>query len=170
MCGVALIFRQISCHLATPLLSLPQKNVDSFSTLPPPSIGDAAVLTAPRPTFGQAVSSFLKGIADKFKEVADRLRSKLNSVIQKVSKPKRDADDPPSDPAPKQEETAALKSGTQEQRDEKVHAVEQKPPVMTAAAPRKSFSQGLDDLAKRSGGKSSAKPPSHDITDHKHHK
>lgn len=127
--------------------------------------GGAAVLASPlspRPTFGQAIASFVKGIVNKIKEFVERLRHKPGS----------DSDDPPSAPAPKQAETASPKEEKQELRDENVQLIEQsqKPLVKTAVAPRKSFSQGLDKLASRTKAQSSPKPPVPDNPDHKHHK
>lgn len=42
--------------------------------------------------------------------------------------------------------------------------------VPTSAKPTKTFSQGLDELAKRQSGQGSPKPPAHDNSDHKQHK
>lgn len=124
--------------------------------------GDVAVLSRPRISFGQAIASFVKGIVNKIKEFVERLRHKPGS----------DSDDPPSAPAQKQAETASPKEEKQELRDENVQLIEQsqKPLVKTAAAPRKSFSQGLDELASRPKVQSSPKHPALDNTDRKHHK
>lgn len=121
-----------------------------------------AVLTAPRQTFGQAISSFVKGIADKVKERIERRRNKPNS----------DLEDPRPGTVQKQTESAPLKSELQELSDENAPPIEQKnkPLVKAATKSTKSFAQGLDELAKRHSGQGSKTSLTHKNTDHKHRK
>lgn len=124
--------------------------------------GDVAVLSQPRVSFGQAISSFIKRITDKIKALVERL----------LHKPSSDSGNPPSAPSQKQAEATSAKEEKQELRAENVQHLEQsqKPLVKTAVAPRKTFSQGLDELASRPKVKGSPRPPVPDNTDHKHHK
>lgn len=153
---------------ASPLSS---SNVESFSALPPPSVGDAAVLTAPRQTFGQAVREFLKDIVNKVKEIVKRLFRKSDRDTTGTGDTNRGSGNTPSASAQNQEETAGLKSESHELRDERTQPLEQsQKPLVTTAAPKKTFNQGLDEFAKRPRALGSPKPPVQNIANKKHHK
>lgn len=135
----------------------------------------AAVLTSPlspRPPFGQAVREFLKDIVNKVKEIVKRLFRKSDQDTTGTGGTNRGSGNTPSASAQNQEETAGLKSESHELRDNDAPIMEQSqnPLVKTAAAPRKSFSQGLDELAKRPRAQGSPKPPVQNIANKKHHK
>lgn len=127
---------------------------------------------SPRPPFGQAVQKFLKDIVNKVKEMVKRLFRKSNQDTAGTDGTNRDSGNSLRDSAPKQADTTSPKSETHELRDKEAPAMDQsqKPLVKTAVAPRKTFSQGLDELANRPKAKGSPKLPSHDIADRKHHK
>lgn len=134
--------------------------------------GDVAVLSRPRFTFGQAISSFLKGIVNKVKKIVERLLRKPDQDTTGTDGTNRGSGNSLRDSAPKQADTTSLKSETHEllEKDAPTMEQSQKPLVKTAAAPRKSFSQGLDELAKRPRAQGSPKPPVQNIANKKHHK
>lgn len=137
--------------------------------------GGAAALASPlfpRPPFGQAVREFLKDIVNKIKEIVEHLLRKSDQDTAGTDDTNRGSGNSLRDSAPKQADTTSLKSETHEllEKDAPTMEQSQKPLVKTAATPRKTFSQGLDDLSRRFGGRSSTKPPLHNNTDHKHHK
>lgn len=132
----------------------------------------AAVLNSPRPTFGQSLAALISSWADKIRESTERRHQETERKIREADELKGELEYLCSELIEKKEENANLKNEIQELRSENAQLIKQsrKQPVPTAAKQTKSFSQGLEEFAKRQKGQSSPKHPAHDSSDHKHHK
>lgn len=132
----------------------------------------AAVLNAPRPTLGQSLAALISSWADKIKESTERRRQETERKIREADELKGELEYLRSELIEKKEENANLKDEIQELRSENAQLIEKsrKQLVPTAAKQTKSFSQGLDEFAKRQKVQSSPKPPAHNNSDNKHRK
>ena len=130
--------------------------------------GGAAVLTPPRFSFGQALANLINGWAEKIKASVEERRQELRNAKQEITDLKEAIAKRDEQLAEKNNEIANLK----EERAKLTDQLEkQKQLVTTATKPARSFSQNLDDFAKKiraeNAAKSQPKPNHTHTTDDK---
>ncbi len=129
-------------------------NVVKFTSL---SRKNGGILVAPHPTLGQALANLINGLAEKIKTGVEERRQELRKVKQENDAFKDAIAERDEQLAEKNDEIANLKKECADLSDQlKKH----KQLVTTAAKPTRSFSQNLDDFAKRVRAENTAKPQS----------
>lgn len=116
-----------------------------------------AVLSRPHFSFGQALSNLINGLAEKIKTGVEERRQELRKAKQENDALKKAIAERDEQLAKKNDEIANLEKECADLSDQ---LEKQKQLITTAAKPTRSFSQNLDDFAKRVRAENAAKPQS----------
>lgn len=130
----------------------------------------AAVLTAPRRTFGQVLTNLINRWAEKIGEGIERRRQELKSAKEEIVELKQAISERDEQLAQKEEQLNAKDNeiaGLKKQNVALMVDLNEKNKLIRAANPPKTLSQKIEDATKRSREKKAAAPPRPKPTDHK---
>lgn len=141
-----------------------------------PSVGQnslnsngAAILTAPRFTFGQALTNLINKWAEKIGEGIERRRRELKSAKEEIVELKQALSERDEQLAQKEEQLNAKDNeivGLKKQNAALMVDLTEKNRLIRAANPIKTLSQKMNDATKRSRDKNAAASPRPKSTDH----